>query len=240
MTYLKRYKYHVLAIAALAALLLAGVRTRIANVTEVPQELPRIQSNGQLEHALELFPRNEQASLFSVNADEDQRPYILNLVKASLPALYQDKAFEISRAVIVEANHHGLDPLFLLAVIQTESRFNPKVRGTHGEIGLMQILPETAKWVAPQAGIDSDKINLENPSMNIRIGATYFAQLRKSFSNKGTRYVSAYNMGSSNVRRLVKAKIEPCIYSTKVLGNYKDFYAQIEKAQADRDIASIR
>jgi soluble lytic murein transglycosylase len=240
MNYLKRYKYHVLAVAVLAALLLAGVKTKVANVSEAPKELPRIQSNGQLEHALELFPRAEQSALFTTGANEDQRPYILNLVKASLPAQYQDKAFEITRAVITEANHHHMDPLFLLAVIQTESQFNLKARGSHGEIGLMQILPETAKWIAPQAGVDSEKINLENPSLNIRIGATYFAQLRKSFNNKGSRYVSAYNMGSTNVRRLVKNNIEPYIYSGKVLGNYKGLYAMIEKAHTARDIASAK
>lgn len=240
MNYLKRYKYHVLAIAVLAALLLAGAKTKIANVTDAPAELPRIQSNGQLEHALELFPRREQAALFSIDASDDQRPYILSLVKAALPQANQDKAYEITRAVIIEANHHGMDPLFLLAVIQTESQFNLKARGRHGEIGLMQILPETAKWVAPQAGVDSGEINLENPSMNIRLGATYFAQLRKSFNNKGTRYVSAYNMGSANVRRLLASKIEPYIYSGKVLTNYKDMYGRIEKAQTARDVASVK
>lgn len=240
MTYLKRYKYHVLAIAALIALLFAGVKTKLANITEAPKELPRIQSNGQLQHALELFPRTEQASLLSIDAIEDQRPYIMNLVTAALPESYQDKAYEISRAVIVEANHHGMDPLFLLAVIKTESQFDVKARGTHGEIGLMQILPDTAKWIAPQAGVGSENINLENPSMNIRIGATYIAQLRESFNKRGSRYVSAYNMGSTNVRRLVKNNIEPYIYSGKVLANYKEIYGKIDKAQTARDIASVK
>lgn len=238
MNYLKRYKYHVIAVVALAALLMAGVKTKIANVTDAPQELPPVQSNGQLEHALELFPRTEQASLLLNDSVEDQRPYILNLVKASLPSSSQEKAFEIARAVIVEANHHGMDPLFLLAVIKTESQFNLKARGRHGEIGLMQILPKTAAWIAPQAGVDSEKIDLEDPAMNIRLGATYFAQLRKSFKNNGNRYVAAYNMGSTNVRRLVKNNVEPYIYSGKVLAHYKGFYAKLEKVQVSHEVAS--
>lgn len=103
----------------------------------------------------------------------------------------------------------------------------------------MQILPQTAKWIAPQAGVDTDFINLENPSLNIRLGATYIAQLRKSFSNNGTRYVSAYNMGSANVRRLVKNKIEPYIYSGKVLDNYQGFYSRLERSRSARNIASV-
>ena len=227
-----------MAVVVLAALLLAGVKTKIANVSDAPQELPPIQSNGQLEHALELLPRTEQASLLLSDSAVDQRPYILNIVKASLPKSSQDRAYEIARAVIVEANHHGMDPLFLLAVIKTESQFNLKARGRHGEIGLMQILPKTAAWIAPQAGVDSENIDLEDPAMNIRLGATYFAQLRKSFKNNGSRYVAAYNMGSTNVRRLVKNNIEPYIYSGKVLANYKVIYTKLEKAQTSREVAS--
>ena len=86
--------------------------------------------------------------------------------------------------------------------------------------------------------MDSENINLEDPSLNIRLGATYFAQLRKSFKNNGSRYVAAYNMGSTNVRRLVKNNIEPYIYSGKVLANYKGIYTKIDKAQTAREIAS--
>ena len=236
MKHLIRYKYHVLVIAILVAILFAGVRTTVTEITDTSLTLPRIQTHGQLDHALELLPRNEHASVLSVGADEDQRALILSLVESSLSVSNRDRAYEIARAVIVEANHHGMDPLFLLAVIQTESQFNLKARGRHGEIGLMQILPKTAAWLAPQAGIEVAKINLEDPSQNIRLGATYFALLRKNFSGHGSRYVAAYNMGSLNVRRLVRKNIEPYIYSGKVMANYKSIYGQMD--QVERAVAS--
>jgi len=96
---------------------------------------------------------------------------------------------------------------------------------------LMQLLPRTAKWLAPHAGIAEDRIDLEDPNINIRLGATYFATLRKSFEGKGVHYVSAYNMGSANVRRLLASNVEPKTYSGKVLGNYKRFYTSVQKAQ---------
>ena len=134
-----------------------------------------------------------------------------------------------------------MDPLFLMAVIATESQFNPKARGSHGEIGLMQVLPKTAKWIAPQAGIKRNQINLEDPALNIRIGATYFAKLRKTFEGKGTRYVSAYNMGSKNVRKLLKSNKEPKIYSARVIGNYTAFYARIGSTTlASQRVASTK
>ena len=240
-----RYKYHLIAIMILMAVLFAGVKTKVTRVTKEAKDLPAVGTQGQLEHALELFPIQESGSILFLNADMDLRHYILSRVQRALPKAQKHRAFEIAHSVITQADHHGMDPLFLLAVIATESSFNLKARGRHGEIGLMQLLPETAKWLAPQAGLDATKLNLEDPSINIRLGATYFAQLRKRFNHHGTRYVSAYNMGAKNVRRLVRANREPNTYSAKVLGNYKKIYANLEKSQATepafwRQLASVK
>jgi soluble lytic murein transglycosylase len=105
----------------------------------------------------------------------------------------------------------------------------------------MQILPKTAQCIAPQAGIARHQVNLEDPATNIRIGATYFAKLRKTFEGRSTRYVSAYNMGSKNVRKLLKSNKEPKIYSTRVLGNYTAFYARVGSTTlASRRVASAK
>jgi soluble lytic murein transglycosylase len=241
MNLLKRYKYHCVALVILFALAIFGIKTRAPKVTDAPKDLPRIKSQGQLEHALELVPRKQQVKFLSHETKDDLRPFILQTVRKSLPEAYRESAFEIARSIISEANHHHMDPLFLMAVIATESQFNPKARGTHGEIGLMQILPKTAKWIAPQAGIARNKINLEDPATNIRIGATYFAKLRKTFSGHGTRYVSAYNMGSKNVHKLLKSNREPRIYSTRVIGNYTAFYARIGSTTlVSRRVASTK
>lgn len=239
MNLLKRYKYHCVAILILIALAMFGLKSKAPKLTTTPRDLPRIKSQGQFEHALELVSRKQQLKLLSRETQSDLRPFILETIRKSLPSEYRDRAFIIARSIISEANHHNMDPLFLMAVITTESHFNPKARGKHGEIGLMQILPKTAYWMAPQAGVDRNQIDLEDPAMNIRIGATYFAKLRKSFEGHGTRYVSAYNMGSKNVRKLLKSKKEPKIYSTRVLGNYTGFYARLEsKTLASRHLAS--
>jgi soluble lytic murein transglycosylase len=172
----------------------------------------------------------------------DLRATILALVEKSLPTKYEDKAFEIARAVIIEANHHKMDPLFLLAVIATESHFNLDARGTHGEIGLMQVMPVTAKWLAPQAGLPA-KFDLREPAVNIRLGATYFAKLRKTFKHKSNRYIAAYNMGVKNVHRLLKTRVEPKEYSSRVLGNYSQIYLALGTKMtsvASRGLASVK
>lgn len=240
---LKRYKYHLVAALILLALIFAGAKTKLGTVTKSSDELPHVGSAFQMNHALELFPSSQSSFALSVGSGGDMRGLILSLVKQSLPSKYDDKAFEIARAVIVEANHHRMDPLFLLAVIATESRFNLDAKGRHGEIGLMQVLPVTAKWLAPQAGLSRD-FDLREPAVNIRLGATYLARLRTTFKHKGNRYIGAYNMGVANVYRLLKAKTEPTIYSTRVLGNYSQIYHSVSHTSklvaASRNIASVK
>lgn len=240
MANLIRYTYKVCAITTLGTLALATGRND-APAGFSAADLPRVESEAQLDHALELF--NRSGFVYLLNDGTDLRPYILEAVAAALPPRFETRAFDIARAVIVEANHHGMDPMFLLAVIKTESKFDLEARGSHGEIGLMQVLPSTAAWIAPQAGIPA-QFDLTDPAINIRIGATYFAQLRRSFGGRTPRYVGAYNMGSLNVRRLLASNIEPREYPSKVLGNYKDLYRSLSHsvvtaAAAGRVVASV-
>lgn len=224
------YTTHLMAALLLLGLFLMSARTKVTAASSITAyDLPRIETAAQAEHQIELFRKAGWAYLLDEEQSLDQRAFILSTIENNLPKAMKSKAFEIARAVITEANHHNMDPLFLLAVIKTESRFNIKARGRHGEIGLMQILPKTAAWIAPQAGVGAN-FNLEDPSTNIRIGATYFAQLRKSFGGKAPRYVGAYNMGPANVYKLAAQNIEPKEYPSRVLGFYKGFYKSFSKA----------
>jgi soluble lytic murein transglycosylase len=240
MNALKRYKYHLVAALILLGLLLAGATTRMSSVTKSADELPRVGAAFQMNHALELLPSSLSTYALDVAGNgSDMRALILTLVKHSLPSKYESRAFEIAYAIISEANHHQMDPLFLLAVIATESKFNLNARGTHGEIGLMQVMPSTAKWLAPQAGLP-ENFDLREPSVNIRLGATYFAHLRTSFKHKRLRYISAYNMGGLNVRRLVSAHVEPQVYATRVLGNYTQLYNLVARVLAPAAALGLR
>lgn len=240
---LKRYRYHLLATLVLLGLLFAGARTRTSALTKSVDELPKVKVKSQINHALELFAGDQSRNALNAASTLDMREFILSIVKQSLPAKYEDRAYEISRAVIVEANHHRMDPLFLLAVITTESKFNVQARGAHGEIGLMQVLPRTAKWLAPQAGLP-ESFDLQDPAVNIRLGATYFAHLRHKFSSNTRRYIGAYNMGVTNVHRLLRNRVEPQVYPSRVLNNYTQIYSAAGQLSAvhaiTRGLASTR
>ena len=137
----------------------------------------------------------------------------------------------LSTTILKEAEKYQIDPVFVVAVIKTESAFNPLALGTHGEIGLMQIKPDTAKWIAEKANIPwKGPKTLENPSMNVRIGMAYFNYLRESFDGHANKYVSAYNMGALNVRRKYSSGEAPKEYSTRVMRNYNETYKRLSAA----------
>lgn len=179
-----------------------------------------IQVKEQKEQARELLGHKKFKAVQHVGFDTQT---ISKLVKRYLPKKYKKDSIAITHTIIAEAHKYKLDPFFLVAVILTESSFNPDAKGGHGEIGLMQILPKTGVWIA-KATKFKGKVNLKNPHVNIKLGAAYFAKLRKKFSRVGNRYIAAYNMGAGNVSRLVASKVEPRIYSDKVLAHYTKIY----------------
>ena len=132
----------------------------------------------------------------------------------------------MTQAILAQSIQHGFDPIFVLSVIWTESSFRPTMVGGVGEIGLMQIRPETAEWLAKKIGYTRFKgrSSLFDPVVNIELGTAYFAMLRESFDDDGVLYISAYNMGSKNVRRIVASSKRPTEYSGRVLGRYRELY----------------
>ncbi len=135
---------------------------------------------------------------------------------------------DFTNTIISESNEAGIDPIFVLSVIQHESRFNNIIVGTHGEIGLMQVMPATARWLADENGIIyHDTNDLYDPIINIRLGISYISWLRHKFPT--TRdLTSAYNMGPKHLRKAVSEDRRPKDYYTKVMKNYVNIYAEAQ------------
>ncbi|MEM8993213.1 MAG: lytic transglycosylase domain-containing protein [Acidobacteriota bacterium] len=90
------------------------------------------------------------------------------------------------------AERHGLDPLLVAAVVETESHFNPQAVSHRGAVGLMQVLPSTAA-LEPEA--------LVEPSLNLEHGARYLRYLIDRYQGDLELALAAYNAGPANVRR---------------------------------------
>jgi soluble lytic murein transglycosylase len=101
--------------------------------------------------------------------------------------------------VTAHADNYDLDPALLAAVIYTESKFDPGARSDAGAVGLMQLLPDTARGIALRTGgakfVDSD---LTVPELNIRYGSWYLRHLLDRYGDERTA-LAAYHAGQGNV-----------------------------------------
>lgn len=93
-----------------------------------------------------------------------------------------------------------VDPALVAAVILVESKFNQSAASHRGASGLMQIMPDTGKWIAEEMGIKNftpDQLN--DVQTNIRMGTWYLAYLLKEYDGNTVLALAAYNAGRGHV-----------------------------------------
>jgi soluble lytic murein transglycosylase len=101
--------------------------------------------------------------------------------------------------IVGHAENYDLDAALLAAVIYRESKFDPDARSSSGAIGLMQLLPETAKGIALNTGGSRFRVrDLYDPEINVRYGAFYLRRLLRKYGEDRLA-LAAYNAGQRNV-----------------------------------------
>lgn len=100
------------------------------------------------------------------------------------------------------AREHGVDEKLLKAIASAESSFNAQAVSPKGAIGLMQVIPDTAK----RFGVQADKKRsvaqkLKDPAINAPVGARYVSYLQSLFPGRLDLVLAAYNAGEGAVKR---------------------------------------
>ncbi len=185
-------------------------------------------SNQQANRTLSTFlkpypPKYENGNL---NGDiATSRPSendILKLILRFSDDISSSQAKKLAKLIIEECDNYEIDPSLVLAIIQVESNFSPTAVSDKGAIGLMQVMPSTAEYLAEKLGISiSGKKELHDPFLNVRLGIYYLSLLEGRFDNIEDA-LFAYYYGPSRFESNRYLSIKLPRYVRKVL-SFKSF-----------------
>ena len=131
----------------------------------------------------------------------------LGYVNSTEPGWYVRIRYPLHYDAIVRghARNYRLDPALLAGVIYQESKFRANARSSSGAIGLMQLLPDTAKGIAVHTGGSRFRVSdLDDPEINVRYGSWYLRHLLDKYHDERAA-LAAYNAGQDNVDRWRRA-----------------------------------
>jgi len=154
---------------------------------------------------------------------EELQNKVTEIYKGKGSSIDEEELYRLSEIILAESSKYDIDPLLLLAIIETESSFSNSAVSNKNARGLMQIVPETAKAIANAEEIEWEGYKtLHTPATNIRIGTYYFKKLLKRFDGDVELALAAYNNGPTRVAKLIRdGEAPPSKYSRKVLRAYK-------------------
>lgn len=101
------------------------------------------------------------------------------------------------------ARQHGVEPDLVRGVVAAESSGDPGAASPAGALGLMQLMPATAREEAGRQGLaePAPRDLLLNTRLNLQLGTGYLARLLKRFDGEVPYALAAYNAGATNVAR---------------------------------------
>jgi len=137
------------------------------------------------------------------------KPAIQSLIDAEawndighrFPIAYRETFTQHARSADIPVN-------WGLAIARQESAFMPDAKSSSGALGVMQLMPPTAKLTAQRSGFKyKSKSELTDPMVNIYLGSQYLGQMLRRFNNNRILASAAYNAGPSRVDRWINDEL---------------------------------
>ena len=126
------------------------------------------------------------------------RTVVPALSERLFPIHYQE---EIARI----AGKYGQDPYLVAAVVKAESGYDAEATSGKGAVGLMQLMPDTAEWVASKLTWPEGGPVLTDPADNLELGVWYLDYLGDLYGDGSQATLAAYNAGPGNVDEWIAA-----------------------------------
>ena len=155
---------------------------------------------------------------------------IYSIVKLHRPDMIDAEAWRVAEVILEESVKRRLDPMMVVAVIQVESGFQNNTVSPMGARGLMQIMPDTGKFLTEtlsrEYGFHPAAFrpeSLDDPLFNIRLGVYYLHDLTKQFQNLNLA-LTAYNAGPAEIQNRLEKNLELSDqYASAVLDAYQSY-----------------
>lgn len=170
------------------------------------------------------FDAQGQASFAATALDDSYRLLFKDLKGAPAGRLAEPPA-DVKGALQSAASRHGVDYALLYAVAQAESGFDTQAVSPKGAVGVMQLMPDTAR----RYGITGEdalalKDNMHRLHGNVDAGSRYLSDLLRLFGGDTELAVAAYNAGEGAVQRSgnrIPNYAETRTYVERVMGTYR-------------------
>jgi len=179
-------------------------RSRFAK-DDVAQAIKLCISEKQLDSAAHLIAMaiensDDEARIAQLSelGNESDHPYLS--VHAAKKAMHQD-------VILIDAGYptpktpaeKPIEPSLTLAITRQESEFNARAQSPSGALGMMQLLPGTAKEIAKKHGIGFSAPRLYEPEYNMTLGSLYLARLISSYDGSYILAIASYNAGPGHI-----------------------------------------
>ncbi len=133
--------------------------------------------------------------------------------------------------LVAAAKRHGLDPLLLHALVAVESGYDARARSPKGALGLMQLMPETARRYRVR--------DLLDPAQNVAGGTAYLRDLLERFEGELPLALAAYNAGEAAVLRHGR-RIPPYAETRDYVPRVIALYEQLRREREDASPYRLR
>ena len=152
----------------------------------------------------------------------EEKLQILKAINDFQIGFSDEEVNQLTDVIYEESKKYEYDPLFMLAIILTESSFRKGSVSPAGAKGLMQVMPFVAEDVATRNQLEwRGDSTLFQPDMNVRLGALHLFEYILKFGDVKQALV-AYNVGETRLRGIMREQRPmPQRYFEKVMANYK-------------------
>lgn len=152
----------------------------------------------------------------------EEKLQILKAIKDFQIGFSDQEVGQLTEVIYSESNKYNYDPMFVMAIILTESSFRKGQESSVGARGLMQVVPFVGKDLASRTDVDWEgSQTLFEPEANIKLGTFHLFEQILKFGDV-QKAIVAYNVGETRLRGLIRqGRKMPDNYLLKVMENYR-------------------